>query len=139
MSRFNEIPRNGHFDQNKSAFRAAYKKKQPPKIDIVRLHTRNSRLHSSTQVWQDVEAVKKALAPAATRSVARVAGRRRHRPRTVPPPPIADCPRTDADAREEEAGIHLLTNSARINKKNNLPLQEYSFPMRPVSRYSITA
>ncbi|KAJ8729270.1 hypothetical protein PYW08_000851 [Mythimna loreyi] len=55
------------------------------------------------EVWQDVEAVKKALAPAATRSVARVTARRRHRPRAVPPPPIADCPRTDVDAREEEA------------------------------------
>ncbi|XP_022821161.1 uncharacterized protein LOC111352755 isoform X1 [Spodoptera litura] len=55
------------------------------------------------QVWQDVESVKKALAPAATRSVARVNARRRHRARTAPPPPIEDCPRSEADAREQES------------------------------------
>ncbi|KAF9804167.1 hypothetical protein SFRURICE_020595 [Spodoptera frugiperda] len=55
------------------------------------------------EVWQDVESVKKALAPAATRSVARVNARRRHRARTAPPPPIEDCPRSEADVREEES------------------------------------
>lgn len=49
------------------------------------------------KVWQDIESVKKALAPAATRSVAKVPPRRRHRTRTTPPPPEPDCPRTEID------------------------------------------
>ncbi|XP_050361968.1 uncharacterized protein LOC126781171 isoform X2 [Nymphalis io] len=48
---------------------------------------------------QDVEAARKAIAPAATRSVARVPTRRRPRPRTSPMP-VADCPKTDAQSAE---------------------------------------
>ncbi|XP_047544895.1 uncharacterized protein LOC125077126 [Vanessa atalanta] len=47
------------------------------------------------ELWQDAEAARKALAPAATRSVARVPTRRRHRTRTSSMP-VADCPKTDA-------------------------------------------
>lgn len=52
------------------------------------------------EVWQDVEAVKKALAPAAVRSVARVSNRRRHRPRPTPVTPVTDCPKKDTDSGE---------------------------------------
>ncbi|XP_028039685.1 uncharacterized protein LOC114250138 isoform X2 [Bombyx mandarina] len=54
------------------------------------------------EVWQDVESIKKALAPAATRSVARVAPRRRHRPRSTPLP-VPDCPKTDLENDEPES------------------------------------
>lgn len=52
------------------------------------------------ELWQDAEAAKKALAPAATRSVARVPSRRRHRTRSPPPTPIADCPKPEDDSEE---------------------------------------
>lgn len=58
------------------------------------------------ELWQDAEAARKALAPAATRSVARVPARRRHRTRTPPPTPVADCPKTDSD--NEEPGKEVL-------------------------------
>ncbi|XP_041981740.1 uncharacterized protein LOC121735080 [Aricia agestis] len=45
---------------------------------------------TDVEVWQDGDAARKALAPAASRQVAKV--RRRHRP---PPPPLPDCPKTD--------------------------------------------
>lgn len=80
------------------------------------------------QVWQDVEAVKKALAPPAPRSVARVASRRRHRPRSAPPPPIADCPRTDADAREEETGRYMLYYITQ-KKKTLTHMNEFPNPI----------
>ncbi|XP_046961617.1 uncharacterized protein LOC124531175 [Vanessa cardui] len=54
------------------------------------------------ELWQDAEAARKALAPAATRSVARVPTRRRHRTRTSPMP-VADCPKTDAESSEPVA------------------------------------
>ncbi|CAH0726079.1 unnamed protein product, partial [Brenthis ino] len=54
------------------------------------------------ELWQDAEAARKALAPAATRSVARVPARRRHRTRTPPPTPVADCPKTDSNNEELE-------------------------------------
>ncbi|XP_028166724.1 uncharacterized protein LOC114357347 isoform X2 [Ostrinia furnacalis] len=59
------------------------------------------------EVWQDLEAARKALAPAATRSVARVPQRRRARARPEPPPaqsmnPPRDCPSNDPDADEPE-------------------------------------
>ncbi|XP_023941558.2 uncharacterized protein LOC112048303 [Bicyclus anynana] len=49
------------------------------------------------ELWQDVEAAKKALAPASSRSVAKVPGKRRHRPRAQSPVPVADCPKTDSE------------------------------------------
>ncbi|XP_026488622.1 uncharacterized protein LOC113395267 [Vanessa tameamea] len=54
------------------------------------------------ELWQDAEAARKALAPAATRSVARVPTRRRHRTKTSPMP-VADCPKTDAENSEPVA------------------------------------
>ncbi|KOB66399.1 Uncharacterized protein OBRU01_21260, partial [Operophtera brumata] len=54
-------------------------------------------------VWQDIESVKKALAPAATRSVAKVPPRRRHRTRTTPPPPEPDCPKTEINVDNPES------------------------------------
>lgn len=54
------------------------------------------------EVWQDVESVRKALVPAATRSVARVPGRRR-RTRTSTAPPITDCPKPNPDSEEHES------------------------------------
>lgn len=61
---------------------------------------------TDVEVWQDLEAARRALAPAAPRSVARVpAGRRRSRPRVspvAPPASIADCPK--ADPNDEDAG-----------------------------------
>ncbi|XP_048484230.1 uncharacterized protein LOC105381366 isoform X1 [Plutella xylostella] len=50
---------------------------------------------TDVEVWQDAEAARRALAPAATRSVARVPGRRR--PRTRPPLPPADCPKSSPE------------------------------------------
>lgn len=55
---------------------------------------------TDVELWQDAEAARKALAPAATRSVARVPTRRRHRTRSAPPVPLADCPKTDAETDE---------------------------------------
>lgn len=52
------------------------------------------------ELWQDAEAARKALAPAASRSVARVPPRRRHRARTPPPTPVADCPKVEPDVEE---------------------------------------
>ncbi|CAH2104334.1 unnamed protein product [Euphydryas editha] len=57
---------------------------------------------TDVELWQDVEAARKALAPAATRSVARVPTRRRHRTRPVSPAPVADCPKTDAENDESD-------------------------------------
>lgn len=55
---------------------------------------------TDVELWQDAEAARKALAPAATRSIARVPTRRRHRTRPAPPAPLADCPKTDAETDE---------------------------------------
>ncbi|XP_050670404.1 uncharacterized protein LOC126969135 isoform X2 [Leptidea sinapis] len=55
---------------------------------------------TDVEVWQDVETARKALAPAATRSVAKVPARRRHR-RTSPPLPVSDCPRTEPENEDE--------------------------------------
>ncbi|XP_069354974.1 uncharacterized protein [Maniola hyperantus] len=54
------------------------------------------------ELWQDAEAAKKALAPASSRSVARVPTKRRHRSRTQPPVPVADCPKTEAGSEDPE-------------------------------------
>ncbi|VVC99871.1 unnamed protein product [Leptidea sinapis] len=56
---------------------------------------------TDVEVWQDVETARKALAPAATRSVAKVPARRRHR-RTSPPLPVSDCPRTEPENEDED-------------------------------------
>ncbi|XP_038207448.1 uncharacterized protein LOC119829122 isoform X1 [Zerene cesonia] len=55
---------------------------------------------TDVEVWQDLESARKALAPAATRSIAKVPSRRRHRARAPPPIPVPDCPRTEADTQE---------------------------------------
>lgn len=54
------------------------------------------------EVWQDVEAVKTALAPAATRSIAKVSQRRRNRPR-IPPTSVPDCPKNNPVSDETES------------------------------------
>lgn len=57
------------------------------------------------ELWQDAEAAKKALAPASSRSVARVPAKRRHRSRTQPPAHAPDCPKTDPE--NDESGTFL--------------------------------
>lgn len=52
---------------------------------------------TDVELWQDGEAARKALAPAATRSVARVP-RRRQRPKPTLPTSIADCPKTNPES-----------------------------------------
>ncbi|XP_045511211.1 uncharacterized protein LOC123706103 isoform X2 [Colias croceus] len=57
---------------------------------------------TDVEVWQDLESARKALAPAAIRSIAKVPSRRRHRARPPPPIPVPDCPRTEGDTQEPE-------------------------------------
>ncbi|CAK1550106.1 unnamed protein product [Leptosia nina] len=55
---------------------------------------------TDVEVWQDLESARKALAPAATRSIAKVPMRRRQRARA--PIPVPDCPRAEPDAEEHD-------------------------------------
>ncbi|CAK1602897.1 unnamed protein product [Parnassius mnemosyne] len=59
---------------------------------------------TDVEVWRDVEAARRALAPAGTRGLARAPQRRHQRSRAIPgvTPPAPDCPRLDPDADDPE-------------------------------------
>nr|XP_032510732.1 uncharacterized protein LOC116765375 [Danaus plexippus plexippus] len=76
------------------------------------LLSRGSGPVTEVELWQDAEVAKKALAPAASRSVARVTNRRRQR--TRPPTTVADCPKSDHDS---ETGTHTPTIETEDKKR----------------------
>ncbi|KAI8437790.1 hypothetical protein MSG28_012021 [Choristoneura fumiferana] len=78
---------------------------------------------TDVEVWQDVEAARKALAPAAPRSVARVPPRRRRRAApSLTPPPALGCPSTaiDADATGEQEEKRAEDTEGDANQTSEL-------------------
>ncbi|XP_072937278.1 uncharacterized protein [Epargyreus clarus] len=81
---------------------------------------------TDVEVWQDAETARKALAPAASRSVARVAPRRRNRARP-PPAQVPDCPRvpppeteTDEAASEDSEEKKREESESDVNQTAEL-------------------